>query len=177
MTEPNPFDEGTVAVDEVDTPTEALDDEVDEVAADASATDKPAKAAKEPKRKPTPDGYIMPVAFAKELTKHLEAKGASNKHGKIRVATEGDAGNPIPPQYIYSMINQANKPGAKIPLPVYTVDGQPNLLKLEEALAWWDAKDERIKAREVAKVDKEAKKAAKSTEAATEDAEPVEEAE
>ena len=171
---------------EVDTP-EALDDEAEdtvapEAAGEGAKTEKAAeKTPKAPARPAPPEGYITPVQFAKVLTEHLEAKGASNKNGPITAKSATSPGNPIPPQYIYSMINQGNKPNAKNPVPTYvsahdgTVyktgeqpEGTPlarvNLMDSSEALAWWDAKDERVAASKAAKAEADAKKAAKAAE-------------
>jgi len=174
--------EATTDLPEVDVP-EALDDETDAPAeGTTTTTDEKPKAEKKPARDVPPEGYITPVQFAKELTKHLEAQGAENKHGKIRMPSEGDAGNVIPPQQMYSTLNQKN---SKNPMPTYvsTKDGQVfktgeapegaalsrvNLLVLDEALAWWDAKGERVAARNTAAAEKDAKKAAKSTDAPAE---------
>jgi hypothetical protein len=158
MTEPNPFDENTetttavihdsVELDEVDVP------EADVVPATATTEGQPA-AAKPTKstKPPVPEGYITPVAFAKKLSEREIAEG--------RLA-EGQA---IAPQMIYSYVNQGKNPNTKNPLKSYSEGGRENLLKEDEAFAWWDAKEER-------KVNREANKAAKAT-AATETAQPA----
>src|SRR5690242_13962642 len=67
---------------EVDTP-EALDDETDEVPATAAgegAKPQAEKKEKAPARATPPEGYITPVQFAKELTKHLSDKEFKNKN-------------------------------------------------------------------------------------------------
>jgi hypothetical protein len=157
----NPFATDTLETAEVEDldveklPAEEAEDTVAEDV--APAAEKAPKAKKGPARPDVPDGYIMPVAFARELTKHLAARGATNKHGKIDPET-----NPIPPQQIYSMM-KTNSATGKNPFPVHSVDGYPSeLLILEEALAWWDAKDERVTASKAAKAEKAAKKAAKA---------------
>jgi hypothetical protein len=188
MTEPN-FDETdeteavetpTEDVPEVDTP-EALDDEETDAPAETTTTEKAAapKAEKKPARPAVPAGYIAPVEFAKRLTEHLEKQGKSNKNGPITTKSAESAGNPIPPQYIYSMINQSRRESSKNPIPTYvsTKDGQifktgeapegtkierENLLVLEEALGWWDAKDRRVAASKAEKAQKEQAKAEKA---------------
>jgi hypothetical protein len=172
----------TEELNEVDTP-EALDDEPEDTV-DASATPvsegaKPAAAPKAPARPAPPTGLITPVQFAKTLTEHLEAKGFSNKNGPVTSKSDTSPGNPIPPQYIYSMINQGSKPNAKNPIPTYvsahdgTVyktgeqpEGTPlarvNLMKADEGLDWWDAKDARVAASKTAKAEKAAKAAEKA---------------
>lgn len=129
-------------VEEVDTP-DASDDESDEV----EETDKAeTKKEKKPARPPVPTGYISPVAFAKELTKHLQEQGKMKADDEVR------------PQVIYSYIRNTAK--GKNPLPTYEEGGRQNLLKLDEALAWWDAKDERVSARKANAAEKKAKKEA-----------------
>jgi hypothetical protein len=182
---------------EVDTPPETQDDELDEVPVKASASEgaqptKTQKVSANP-RVEAPEGYIKPVAFARVLTQHLQERGASNVHGPIDVKD-----NPIPPQQVYSMVNQAQKPSTKNPIPLYSQahDGKvykfgespegvglsiPFMLKQDEALAWWDAKDSRVaasRASAAAKKEAAAKKAAEKPEAkAEEPSGPVEEAE
>lgn len=171
----NPFDTDVIEAEDldVDAPpaTAEAEDEVE-----APKEEKPAKtpkAKKGPARPAVPEGYIMPVAFARELTAHLAARGASNKHGKIDPET-----NPIPPQQVYSMM-RTNGPDSKNPFPVHEVDGFGSpVLKLEEALAWWDAKDNRVATSKAVKAEKAAKKAEKAEAKSDETpAGPVEEAE
>lgn len=131
-------------LDEVDTPQETGDTAGTEAALDP----KPAKVAKAPARPPVPEGYIAPVAFAKKLSEHY--------------------GYEVRPQVVYSTIRQSNSgDNPKNPLPVYSEGGRDNLLKLDEAFAWWMAKDERVAARKAAKAAQPAK-----TEAAPATAEP-----
>lgn len=158
-------DTSTTEVPEVDIPTpEALADETDMPASAGEGvvpkpvTPKAAPAKATAPKKTLPDGYVMPVAFARALTEHLAAKGASNKHGLVSTT------NPIPPQFIYSVIKNSQRTGTKNPLPTYEIDGQSNLIKLEEGLAWWDTKDERVAASKVANATKAAAKAAKAAE-------------
>jgi hypothetical protein len=186
----NEDDAAEAGLAEVDTP-EALDDETDVVpTGTVSEGAKPTKEPKAPARPTPPATHITPVAFAKELTKHLADKSFQNKNGFVGRTTDGSAIdlkiNPIPPQYIYSMINQTHKRNAqgeltaKNPLPTYVSghggeiwptgeqpEGTPiariNLLILDEALAWWDAKDARVAA---SKADKAAKEKAKAEKAA-----------
>lgn len=139
-------------LEEVDTPNASADDETEEVDGADKAGTKPAKKAakKANARPPVPEGFIAPVAFAKELTKRLQAAG------KLSADTE------IPPQMIYAYIKSSA--GGKNPLPTYSEGGRNNLLKLDEALAWWDAKEQRSQERN-------AKKAAKPAAADVEEAE------
>lgn len=165
MTE-NPFDaevedlgtDGPGEVEDLDVetlPADEAEDTAEETPAEPK--EKAAKAKKAPARPETPTGYIKPVAFAKELTAHLAARGAKNKHGAITVD-----GNPIPPQQVYSMM-KTNGPESKNPFPVHEVDGFDGpLLKLEEALKWWDDKDARVAKGKADKAEKAAKKAAKA---------------
>lgn len=148
----------SVEVDlDVDTPELEEADETEELPADAPKADKPAKEKKEkaPARPAMEEGYISPVEFAKELTKHLEAKGASNSKGLI------NATNAIAPQQIYSTINSTK--AGKNPFPAKTVGARNNCIILSEGLAWWDEKDSRVTASKTAAADKAAKKAEKAT--------------
>jgi hypothetical protein len=146
-------DVAVLNTDDVDTPAESD--------TPAETTDTKAK---EPTRPPVPQGFISPVQFAKDLTKHLREKNAEQKE--------------IPPQQIYSMIRNSGKEN---PFPVYSEGGRNNLIKLEEGLAWWDAKDTRVaerKANAEAKAAKKAAAAANKTETVTEaEGEPAVEAE
>jgi hypothetical protein len=148
--EPNQGVDETVPVGDVDVDF----GETDEVDTPASAeSPAPAKAEKAPARPPVPEGYVTPVEFAKRLTEHLEAQEASNKNGRISKT------NPVPPQMVYSYI-KSNGPSSKNPLPTYEEGGRSNLLKVEEALGWWDAKAERTAASKAAAAEKAARKAA-----------------
>jgi hypothetical protein len=170
----NPFDTaeaaeveelGSVEEDlDVEALGEASEDEAEDTVEAAPAAPKgksgAAKEKKGPARPAVPEGYIMPVAFARELTKHLAARGAENKHGKIHPDT-----NVIPPQQVYSMM-RTNGSDSKNPFPVHELEGFTTLLKLEEALAWWDAKDARVSKSKAEKAAKAAKKAEKAESAA-----------
>jgi hypothetical protein len=187
---------------EVDTP-EALDDEETdapaEPAATGTATPATATASTKTPRQTAPEGYVKPVEMAKVLTAHLAEKGATNKHGAIRLPSEGDAGNVIPPQQMYSMLKGNERTNVKNPIPTYAwlkdggvvptaeVNGRPTqmvyLLKADEVLKWWDEKDGRVAASKEAAAAKAAKKAAAPaaeaapTENEAESTEPVVEAE
>jgi len=153
---------------DVDTPELDETEELDEVtdAPKAAKGEKKAKEKKEPARPAAPEGFVSPVAFAKILTKHLEAKGASNSKGLI---TETNA---IAPQQMYSTINSTK--AGKNPFPVHSVGGRENMIVVEEGLAWWDEKDERkaqTAANAAAKEAKKADKAKKTAQAEVEEGE------
>lgn len=156
-------DETAVEVEDLDVETVEDDEDAAEDTVEATPTEgkeKAPKAKKEktPARPPVAEGYVTPVAFAKLLTKHLESRGAENKKGPINDS------NPMPPQQVYSYIR--NNQGGKNPLPIYTdpalTGGREYVLKPEEALAWWDEKDERITTSKTAKAEKEKAKAEKA---------------
>jgi hypothetical protein len=153
---------GEVELEEVDVPEPG-----------APAEGKTEKQPKAPARPPVPEGYVTPVAFAKVLTEHLEAKGYENSKGPVTVAS-----NPIPPQMVYSYLKNSG-PGSKNEWPRYEEGGRKNLVKVEESLEWWDALIERVAASKQAAKAKADKKAAKAEETPTVEAEatPVEEAE
>ena len=128
---------------------------------------KETKAKKEPKRGDLPEGYVTPVGLAKELS---EKKLHKNRDGETV---------DVKPQMVYSYIKNATKDD---PFPIETVKdsigAERQALKLEEGLAWWARKNERVEARKKNAADKakkaeenKAKKAAeaeKSETAATE---------
>jgi hypothetical protein len=147
---------------EVDAPTAGAHEATEQAPDGGNAPD--AKATKN-KRPPVPEGFITPVAFAKELTKHLIETG------------QLEAGGEIPPQMVYSYL-KSNQKGDNA-FPQYDGgEGRKVLLKLDEALAWWDAKNKRVAERKANAANKAAKAAEKSTEtaptAATTEAAPVE---
>jgi hypothetical protein len=157
------------AVDEPDADIDVdagEDDETDEVEeVPAGKTVKAKKADSTSTRPPVPEGYVSPVTAAKKLGTHLTSRARAA--GKIKDDEEIE----IRPQVVYSYIR--NSKGGKNPIPTYEAGGRKNLLKLEEFLAWWDAKDERVAASKV----RAAEKAAKKTEKAAEKTEEVTEAE
>jgi len=190
-------EQGHIAVDAVETDEDvdvdvapADDDEADSPpsAQDGTGEQKPAKEKKESTRAAVPDGFIAPVAFAKVLTDHLR-----EEHETLGVRKGPD--EVVAPQVVYSYIKN-NGPDSKNPFPAVKGDdtnpetGQPYapgralVLKADEGLAWWDAKDVRVaegKAERAAKAASKAAKAQTSEQAAAETGEvstgPVEEAE
>jgi hypothetical protein len=160
-TNANPFD---ADVEDVDA-DQALDesapesdqaetDTVPEGATQTATTAAPAK----PKRAPAPEGYITPVAWAHKLSERLQ------KANKLPANLE------IPPQMVYSWVKQGKNPTAKDGLKSYTEGGRENLLKEDEANAWYDRKEQRVAEREAAKQAKAAE-AAKQPAAAPVEAE------
>jgi len=164
MSDQNPFEgEQTVAIDEntqnVDESTEAFDDvetvePTDEDVEVVPATDTPTESkpteAKAPARPPKPEGYITPVEFAHKITEKLRTDGTMNKDQSF------------PPQQVYSWVKQGKSPSAKNPLKSYSEGGRENLLKEDEAWAWYNAKNERKAAADKAKQDKAAADAEKA---------------
>ena len=139
---------------DVDTPDA---DETEEVAEAKAADGGTAKAASTPRTK-APEGFVKPVEFAKELSKHL--------------------GKTVPPQVVYSYIKNNQGVSAKNPFPVHKgEDGYEWYIVVEEGLSWWDAKNTRVASGKAARAEKAAAKAAKPTEAEAASTEPVQEAE
>lgn len=135
------------AYDDIET---VADDEDVEVLPETTNATEPAKAdatPSKPKRPSAPEGYITPVAFAHKLTERLRKEG---------VLAEGEA---FAPQQVYSWVKQGKSMSAKNPLKSYSEGGRDNLLKLDEAMAWYDAKEQR-KAEAAAKKAEAAKAAA-----------------
>lgn len=123
-------------LDEVDAP--ATSDE-----SDKPAEEKTTKVVKKSSRPAVPGGYITPVQFAKKLSEKLTAEARDRGELAANEVIE------VPPQQIYSYINQARKAGenAKYPIPTYSEGGRQNLLKEDEAFAWWEAKAQRVASR------------------------------
>lgn len=159
---------------DVDTPAE--DDEVEEVpsgTAAAPADPKAEKPKKESSRPAVPEGYVSPVQFAKILTEHLRANGKLDENQEVR------------PQVVYSYIKN-NGPDSKNPFPAKKGEdvgapGRSVVLKAQEGLDWWDAKDERVAKGKQDRAAKAAAKAEKTEQVketeGSEDAGPVTEAE
>lgn len=145
------------AVEDVETvdPTEVED--VDVVEADE--TEKPAKAPKakkEPVRGDLPEGFVTPIGFAKILT---ERQLHTNR-----------AGEPIEvrPQMVYSYIKNAPK-DRPFPLQVITdsIGAERKVVQVDEGLAWWTDKNERVAGRKAAAAEKAEQKAARAAEKAS----------
>ena len=147
-------------VDEVDAPeVEYVTDETDEVetveeSSNGEAPKEP-KAKKEPARGDLEEGIVTPVQFAKVLT---ERKLHTDKNGSHEVK----------PQMVYSYIRNASK---EDPAPFAThtdsIGKERFSAKLEDALAWWERKNQRVserKANAQAKAQKKAENAAKKAE-------------
>jgi hypothetical protein len=154
--------EGEALLDEVDTPQV---DETDTPVKD-EAPKKVVKKVGGQTRPPVPEGYITPVQWAKELSEAATKTGRANGELKENEVYE------IPPQQIYSYLNQAKKSGAKNPLPSHSAGGRNNLLKRDEVNAWWAAKEQRKAERAAGGGSKKTVETPK-----TESAEPVVEAE
>jgi hypothetical protein len=132
---------------------------------EAPATEeKQPKAKKEPKRGDLPEGYVTPVGLAAILT---ERKLHTNRDGEIVE---------VKPQMVYSYIKNASK---EDPFPIETVKdsigAERQAVKVDEGVAWWTRKNERVAARKANAAEKAAKKEAnakaKAEAAAKEEAE------
>lgn len=137
------------------------ENEVEVVVADeqeiaAEGTEKPAKepkAKKEPARGELPEGYVTPVGLTKILN---EKQLHRNREGEVAE---------LRPQMTYSYIKNAPKDN---PFPMEKVTDslgkEREAVKVDAALAWWVAKNERAAARKANAADKASKKAAKAAE-------------
>jgi hypothetical protein len=132
---------------DVDAPVVATEDTVE---AAPTEGEKPAKEKKESTRPPVPEGKVSPVQFAKILTEHLREQGRL------------DADKAVAPQVVYSYIKN-NGPESKNPFPATKAEGRAAVVDADEAIKWWDAKDERVQASKTAAAEKAAKKAEKAT--------------
>lgn len=159
---------------DVETPAEPdSDDDVEDIPVgpndETAGTDKPKKATKEkaqPKRGELPDGYVTPIG----LTKAINEQGLyRNREGEVAE---------LKPQMVYSYIKNAPKdrpyPGETVTDSVGTQ--RENCVKLEDGLAWWNAKNEAAEQRRQNAAEKaekaaaaKAKKAAATTEAEGDD--------
>jgi hypothetical protein len=110
-----------------DDTTVVPDDEVETVAETKPEEVKPET--KKSSRPPVPEGYITPVQFVKVLKEERNVE--------------------VAPQVLYSYVNQGktSKGDQDKKLKSYSEGGRENLLKKEEALAWWDAKERRSQER------------------------------
>jgi len=128
-------------------------------AEDSVATTQPVEPAKTetkaPARPPVPEGKVSPVAFAKLLSAHLTAKARETDSEAAEIT--------VAPQVVYSYIKN-NGPTSKNPFPSEPAEGRAAVVDAEKAIAWWEAKDARVKASKVAAKEKADKKAAKATE-------------
>jgi hypothetical protein len=151
-------------VDEVETVTEDV-----ETVAEGTEPTAP-KAKKEPARGELPEGYVTPVGFAKIVTER-------------ELHTARDGSHDVKPQMVYSYIKNSPKEDA-FPLQTVTdsLGHERQAVLIEDGVAWWARKNERVgnrKANAEAKATAKAERAAaKATEdASTESTEEVTEAE
>ena len=110
------------------------------------------KAKKEPARGELPEGFVTPIGLAKELTARQLHRNKAGEVVEVR------------PQMVYSYINNAPKDN---PFPIQVVQDSlghdRKVVKLEEGLAWWEAKNERVASK---RTNAEAKRTAKAERAA-----------
>jgi hypothetical protein len=161
----------TDTVEEVDTP----DAETEEVTAPTEAASngesKPAKAAKEPARGDLPDGFVTPVGLAKKLSEPKDGN-KENDDASNWYHTDKNGSHEVKPQMVYSYKNNATK---EDPFPIQTIKDSlskdRDVVKLDEGLAWWDRKNERVQGRKANAAAKVAAKAEKASKSTTEEAE------
>lgn len=124
---------------------------------DAPEVVKEPKAKKEPTRGTLPEGYVTPVGLAKIISER-----------GLHINREGVAAV-VAPQVVYSYIKNAPKehlfPMEHI---ADSLGKVRDVVQIEEAVAWWIAKNERVAAGKIASADKAAKKAAKAAAAEAE---------
>jgi hypothetical protein len=143
------------ATEEVDTPNVELEDisgaEGTDGDSGVTAESKPAKEKKAPARGDLPEGFVTPVGFATVVT---DRELHTNKAGE----------HTVPPQMVYSYIRNASK---EDPFPVQHVNDSlghdRQVVSIEEGLAWWTRKNERVANRQANAQAKAAKKAEKAT--------------
>jgi hypothetical protein len=146
-------------LDDVDAPevdVEATDEEATDEVEEGTEEVKAEKAPKEKARGDLPEGYVTPVGLAKVLS---EAKEDGSFYHTAR-----DGSHEVKPQMVYSYVRNAPKDN---PFPLVDVEDSigatRKVVKLDEGLAWWEAKNERAsakKANAAAKAQAKAEKAA-----------------
>ena len=149
-----------VDLDETDLDVDDIDLESEEDETEGGDEEKPAKPKKEkkgPARGELLEGFVTPVTLAKVLT---ERRLHTNREGEVVE---------VKPQMVYSYIKNAPKDHA-FPMQKVTdsLGKERNAVNLEEGIAWWEAKNERAKARKenaAAKATKKAEKPADVVEA------------
>lgn len=149
----------TDTVEEVD-----LSSETDEAAVptEGETPAKTQKAKKEPARGVLPEGFVTPIGLAKELTTR-------------ELHTDKNGGHEVRPQMVYSYKKNAPKDD---PFPIQTIQDSlgkdREVVSLEEGIAWWTRKNERVAGK---RQSAEQKRTAKAERAAAKAAEPSSEAE
>lgn len=106
---------------------------------EAAATGEATTEEKEPKIAPKPEGFVSPYKFADILSEHV--------------------GREIRPQTVYAMVRNQPKLKDGTPFPVQTneADGR-YMVPADEALKWYDARQEERAAAKAAKASKESDK-------------------
>jgi hypothetical protein len=156
-------DEQLPETDEVDLDVEDVDDEVEDTEGDDGQTQstKKDKEPAKPKRGDLPEGLVTPIQFAKVL-------GERGLH----TDRDGNVVTDVKPQMVYSYMKNSPKDDRLEPHTITDSNGvERSVLNLDEALAWWERKNERAaqrKANAKAKADKAAAKAQTSKQAAEE---------
>jgi hypothetical protein len=148
-TEPN-FD----APEDFDVDAPQAPVETEDTVATTETTTETKPAAKQSTRPPVPEGKVSPVAFAKILSEHLR------KDHDVLGVRKGE-NESVAPQVVYSYIKN-NGPDSRHPFPFEKAEGRAAVVDAEAALAWWDAKDLRVKEQKDGAAEKAAKKAEKA---------------
>lgn len=140
---------------EVETPDAEVEDV--EVAEDTDTKEKAEKAPAKPKRGNLPEGFVTPVQLAKVLT---ERGLHTNRAGDVVE---------VRPQMVYSYIKNAPKDDRLDPETIQDDNGvDRSVLKLDEAIAWWERKNARVDQRHQNAANKATKKAEKKESAEAE---------
>lgn len=142
---------------EVEDLSDAPDSEQEEVEVSAPEAAKAEAKAKAPKRGELPEGKVTPVGLAKILT---ERKMHQNKAGETIE---------VKPQMVYSYMKNSSKDDKLETHTIRDSNDQPReVFDIEDAIAWWTRKNERVVARKANAAEKAAKAAAKPAEAKAE---------
>jgi len=148
------FDDGAIdTADEIDLDVEEPDADVEDVdeVAEGPTADKPAKPKEDakPKRGDLPTGYVTPIGFAKILGE----KG-------LHTDRDGNVVKDVKPQMVYSYMKNSPQSDRLETTAVKDSNGnERQALKIDEAIKWWERKNERAAQRKQNAKDKADKSA------------------
>jgi hypothetical protein len=135
---------------ETDLDVEAVepDADVEEVDGTEATADKPEKAPAAPKRGDLPEGFVTPIGFAKIVGE----KG-------LHTDREGNVVKDVKPQMVYSYMKNSPKDDRLETQEMQDSNGVTRkVLNIDEAVAWWERKNERAAGRKANAAEKATKK-------------------
>jgi hypothetical protein len=154
---------GTVDVDVEEIGAEEPEEETTE--GDTVSGDKAAKEPAKPKKGDLPEGFVTPIQFAKVI-------GERGLH----TDRDGNVVTDVKPQMVYSYMKNSPKEDRLDPQDIEDSNGvKRSVLKLDDAIAWWERKNERAatrKANAKAKAEKPASRQSRQADVETGEADP-----